>query len=90
MNNEICYFLVIYEDFLFPITLILRYYDAKRRNNFCISIIILIIAAGSFFFIRRKKKREESIKEIESTIGLKIEEAILTIPSNNRKLSVVV
>ena len=29
------------------------------------------------------------INKIESTIGLKIEEAILTVPSNNRKLSVV-
>ena len=32
---------------------------------------------------------KEALKKIESTIGLKIEEAVLTIPSNNRKLSVV-
>ncbi len=32
---------------------------------------------------------KEALKKIESTIGLKIDEAILTVPSNNRKLSVV-
>lgn len=31
---------------------------------------------------------KQAIKEIEATIGIKIEEAIITIPSNDRKLSV--
>ena len=29
-----------------------------------------------------------AVKEIEATIGIKIEEAVVTIPSNDRKLSV--
>lgn len=32
---------------------------------------------------------KNALKEIESTIGLKVEEAVVTIPSNDRKLSVV-
>ena len=32
---------------------------------------------------------KNALKEIESTIGLKVQEAVVTIPSNDRKLSVV-